>query len=264
MFSHKVSSCCGFGSALLIGLITVFSAAISHGAVVVISQDMTLSDFLNAGNDHHFADAPKVAVSNGDDITVSFNFSNGELLRLSNPSASSTSYATGWPWLEAWGDSGKFTISNISVSLTAATVTGEGNTSLWEASETDGTVHLGPLAYLSLGGYSSLTFAGITASYHVDAVPGGTNFYQPWIHGYFDGLDASIVSGKKKEPRGSEVQICYDASSDTMKGPSEKVYEAPTNEKFATAVPDATSTAGLLFLTGVLLVFVPKRLFRRS
>lgn len=220
-----------------------------RGSPVEIVQAVDLSEFIKANNDLHFSAAPTVRIADGDDVTITFNFNSQ--LSLANTGATAGSFSTGWPWLESWGDEGKFTISKVSISLLAPIVTGEAETTLWKAEESDGKVHLGPLGYFNLGAYSTVSFSGITATFHVEGVPGGTNSYQPWIHGYFDGLEASLTGGKRSEQRRSEYRV-YTDEPDLTAGDYEGPTSAPSSGRYF-SVPDNAPTVVLLLLGAVIL-----------
>lgn len=239
-----------FRSKLALILLSPLACALAHADNVNVNQTVDLNAFISANNDLHFSDAPRVTIANGDDVTVTFNFSANQRLTLTNSTNAAVSYATGWPWLESWGAAGQFNISNISITLIAPTVFGSGDTSLSLAGQTDGKVHLGPLDYFNLGANSTISFSGITATYHVDSVPGDENVYTPWIHGYLEDVQESITTGKKIEKRSSELQICYNDPFTSEKG--YKMLEQRTSERYD-RVPEVAPTAVLLLLGTIVL-----------
>jgi hypothetical protein len=106
---------------------------------------------------------------------------------------------------------------------------------------------------MDLDAYSSVSFTGIAATSHVTSVPGGTNYYQPWIHGYFD-VTASIIRTspaitKQFESFGNEKLVCFNTGG--SKTPTLAVGAALPSAVIGVA--EATSSANLIFLGLVLL-----------
>ncbi|MDB6169019.1 MAG: hypothetical protein JWM88_1883 [Verrucomicrobia bacterium] len=237
--------------ARLCGAAGLLSFCPARASTVLVTQDVDLGTFINLGYDMHFSSAPVVNVTNGADIMVTFNFLYGDRLVVNNSSSSSTWFSTGWPWLESKGVSGDFAISNIQISLVSPSVVGTADTSLSLTSQIDGKVHLGPVAAFDVEAYSSVSFIGVTATYHVDSVPGGSNTYQPWIYGYFNTLGVVAASSggaasKTGEAVNQQMTVCYDQS---VKNAASWAPPSPIITDFGSSpqsVPDGVATGLLL------------------
>jgi hypothetical protein len=238
----------------LAGTIALISGSVCVGSVITINQEVNLEDFAKRDYDLHYPGAPMVTIRDGDDVTVTFNFQSGARLLLNNATSAATKFATGWPWLESWGQNGFFEIKDISISLLNPELIGSGTVAMNLSGHSDGNVHLGPLGYMDLDAYSSVSFTGITATYHVTSVPGGTNYYQPWIHGYFD-VTASIIANspavaKRFESFGNEKLVCFNTESGTRKPTFAIGAELPTA---VISVSEETPSV-LLILAGLVLL----------
>ena len=236
--------------ALILGAAALVPGAVSRGSPITVNQEVNLADFVNSGYDLRFFSAPTVRIANGDDVTVTFSFSGANRLLVANNTATATSFSTAWPWLESRGTSGFFTISNISISLLSPNANGGATSSMTFANQTDGSVHLGPRDNFSLDAYSSLSFTGITATFHVDSIPGGMNSYQPWFYGDFGEADVSILSGvkgKQTEAVASDITVCFDSSSAVTKESSRL-----SDIGMVSSVPDSSSTLWMVAMAAVL------------
>lgn len=148
-----------------------------------ITFTVDLNAWVTSGYNLQFS-APTVQISNGDTVDIAYNFLPGQTLTFANndPSAGNN-LVMAWPWLQNDGTDGNFEIQNIDVNLLDPAVTGTVDTNFTQADEMSGVAHLGPFdTFLALPD-SSVTFSGVTATYDVVSVPGGSNPYSEWFNG---------------------------------------------------------------------------------
>jgi hypothetical protein len=160
--------------------------ATMRAALVTIQQDVNLATTTitlgppNQINQYFSGSTPRT-ISNGDSVSLTYNFLNGRLTMadlVSIPNTAENAFM--WLGLQS-GTSGTFNISSIQITFLDAVATGGAQSQFVLASQSSGSAHLGPALQAFLLSGSSLNFSGIQATYTVDSIPGGTDTYVPWL-----------------------------------------------------------------------------------
>ena len=177
------------------------SANITFNETIDLNQWVSSSFYLTGTN--------PVTISDGDTVTINYDFAGTQALKLTNLDGSSTTYAPAWPWLLTQNYVGSFQILNASTTLiNASFVGGSGATTEFQASQSSSAAHLGLYSFLELDALTSVQFTGVSSTFTVDYLPGGTNDYVSWFTNWgLSSVQVDVVSSNTLPDQGSTVAL---------------------------------------------------------